>query len=447
MILVLGHHWGWGQQLLPSSASPAQGLSLSAAVDLALRNNPLAQVAAAGIEAAAARLSDARSGRLPSLQFSETFANSNNPVYVFGALLEQARFGPQNFSLDSLNHPGSLANFRTSINLRLPLFDRLETAVKIKQARLGEQQAASQRELIEQQIRFAVVQAYYGILVSEAKKQVADEAAHLAETEVGRIRDLFEHGAAVASDLLSMEVQLAEFRQQQIQAQGEVIIAYAALNSAVGLPIQTAQAVAGQLTDRSFNFASQEELIQLALQHRLDYRQSSIEVQLREQSVRATKGQYLPQLDVYASFGRSARDLARGSSDFAFGASLTIELLDFGRSARVRQTRAERESMDAQRRRKADEIRLEVVRASQYYLAARERLRVAAVAVDQAAETLRITQDRHEEGLTLITELLRAQTAVVRAQMNLLGARYDYYVGYAQTLLVSGQLRDVASFN
>jgi outer membrane protein TolC len=55
-------------------------------------------------------------------------------------------------------------------------------------------------------------------------------------------------------------------------------------------------------------------------------------------------------------------------------------------------------------------------------------------------------QDRYHEGLTTITEVLRAETALVRARMNVLAARHDYYIGYANVLLTSGRLTDVQAF-
>ena len=72
---------------------------------------------------------------------------------------------------------------------------------------------------------------------------------------------------------------------------------------------------------------------------------------------------------------------------------------------------------------------------------------VAASAVNQAEETLRIVNDRHGVGLTTITEVLRSQTALLRARLSLLAARYDYYVGYAQTLLATGLLTDVTKLS
>lgn len=426
--------------------TPGGPLSLQEAAETALVRNHLIAAVQSGQAAASAQLDEAQAGRLPLLQFSETFTNSNNPVFVFGSLLEQGRFGPQNFAIDSLNQPGSISNFRSALNLRLPIFNRSQVSGRIAQAEIGEQAADNLLELTRQQLRFGVVQAYFGVQVAQARKGVSDEAVTSTEAEVSRLRNLFEQGKVVASELLSMEVQLADFRQQQIQAQGDLLTAYAALNTVLAQPLLTRPELTVALKDREFQLPPLDELIQQALSSRPEYRQAMLETEMRQQDVRMARGQYLPDLNLFASFGQSSRDLASGSADFAVGASVNFNIVDFGRGARVRQAIAGRQAAEAQVRRQADAIRLEVVRAHQNFLAAQERVNVAAGAVEQAAESFRIAQDRHGVGLTTVTEVLRAQTAVVRSRMNLLGARYDYYLGYAQSLLAADRLSDVNAF-
>jgi outer membrane protein TolC len=100
----------------------------------------------------------------------------------------------------------------------------------------------------------------------------------------------------------------------------------------------------------------------------------------------------------------------------------------------------------AERENVSNQIRLEVTRAYHQYISARDRRGVAARAITQAEEALRIVEDRYRGGLTTITEVLMAETALVRARMNLLGARYDHYVSYAHVLLATGRLVDVQPF-
>ena len=426
--------------------STAERLSLSEAVEQALRGNPLIRSARAGRQMADARLSEARAGWFPTVSFNETFTRGNNPVFVFGSLLEQARFGPDNFAVDALNDPGPLNNFRTALNVRVPLFDQLQAYTGSSQARLAGEQAASQVDLVEQQVRFEVIRAYYGLLVAQARKGVADEAVKMAESDVRRTRDLFQAGLVVQADLLANQVQASDFRQEQIQAAGDLASASAGLNTALGLPTAPRLRLSGELTDRAFVVPAEEELIQDALQNRSDYASASSSVASAQAGVRGATAQYLPRLDAFGTWGGSGRTLGIDSSDYLFGAALTVNLLDLGRGARVSQARAAVTAAEAQRQYAADRIGLEVVQSYNQYVSARERLEVAKGAVEQAAEALRIVRDRYQEGLTTVTEVLRSQTALVRTRMSLLAARYGYYVGYAGLRLAAGTLRDVEAF-
>jgi outer membrane protein TolC len=90
---------------IPALVSPSakqeqeKKLTLEGAVDLAMRNHPLIRATASGREIVDAQVSEAQAGHWPLFQFSEIFTHSNNPVFVFGSLLEQSHFGPQNFKL------------------------------------------------------------------------------------------------------------------------------------------------------------------------------------------------------------------------------------------------------------------------------------------------------------------------------------------------------------
>ena len=404
------------------------------------------KITAAGRQLADAQLREARAGRLPVLQATETFTRSNNPVFVFGTLLEQGRFGPENFAIDSLNHPNAINNFRSALILRLPLFDQRQTETRTAQARIAQQEADQQTEMAAQQLRFAVIRTFYGLLLAQARLEVSDEAVRTAEADVKRARDIFESGLVVQSDLLAAEVQLSEFRQQQIQAKGDLITAMAALNTAMGLPVDSPQQPLGQLVERSFPTESVGTLSEQALQDRPDYQRAVLSARASEVRSRGARGEWLPRVDAFVTAGASGRYVAGASGDYAAGASVTFNVFDAGRKARIDQSRAAESIANAEQEQLANQIRFEVMRAYQQYVSARERMAVVAQITAQATETLRMVQDRYHAGLTTITELLRAQTALVRARSDVLAARYDQYVGYANVLLAAGRLKDVGAF-
>jgi outer membrane protein TolC len=445
-LVVYGQEMGGGSARAARQANTPEELTLPVAVEIALRANPLMRATASGREIADAQAQEAKAGRFPLVQLSETWINGNNPVFVFGSLLEQGRFTQQNFNMPALNNPDPLNNFRFGVTIKAPLFDGRQTSTRVAVARLNQKQADTQTDQMGQRVRFETIKAYYGVLLSQMRKEVADEAVKLAEADVKRSADRVEIGATVSSDLLSAEAQLAEFHQQQIQAAGDVVIALAALNTALGLPVDAPQNVSGRLVAKTFDVAGQEELMRVALDRRPDYTRVSLAGESRREQLKGARSEFLPRVDVFANAGASRNNWIDGSGDYLIGASMTFNLFDAGRKARIAQARAEAELAANEREHLANQIRLEVVRAYQEYVSARERLVVAERIISHAAEALRIVQDRYHEGLTTITEVLRAETALVRARLSLLAARYDHYVGYANVLLATGRLTDVEPF-
>ena len=151
-------------------------------------------------------------------------------------------------------------------------------------------------------------------------------------------------------------------------------------------------------------------------------------------------------MDAFSSVGMSGRSPVTGSSDYAVGASVTVKLFDAGRKARVNEARAAEAIARAEQEHLANQISFEVVSAYQQFVSAREQLLVVAQTTTQAREALRIVQDRYLEGLTTITEVLRAELALVRARTDTQKARHDHYVAYANVLLATGRLKDVRPF-
>ena len=427
-------------------AQSVRPLALSEAVAAAFENQPAIRAARLAIDLADARISETRAAHLPSVRVNETIARSNNPVFVFGSLLEQGRFGPQNFSLPALNNPSALTNLRTTLSANVPLFDGMKTSSRVSQAGIAHEQVVLQKTLAEQRVRFAMVRDYFGVVVAEANRMVADQAVRMAQADLERARDRLDTGLAVQSDLLAVQVQLADFKQQQIQAEGNQETAAAVLNVSIGSPPQAALKLSGELSDRNFNIPAQDELIRRAMLNRPEYLQARSAIQSAQRHVSEQRSEYMPEINVFGSVGSSALNLATGSTDYAIGTGVTLNLFDAGRAARFSQARIQQGLAETERDRIRDQIVIDVSRAYHEYRAAAQQIEVSETALSQASEALRIIQDRYEAGLTTVTDVLRAETAFVRARMNVVSVRHNHYVHYANLLLQTGELSDVRPF-
>lgn len=424
----------------------AQTVTLDEAVAAALSRNPRIVASDAQTRIAVASLDEATSARLPSVSASQSIVRSDNPVFVFGSLLEQGRFAQQHFDPRFLNDPDPLTNARLALNVRYTIFDQLRRTHAIRRARTAIEQAGGSSEELRQQLRAETIARFYGLLLASAKRDVANEAVRMAEADAAAMRDRYEQGLLVQSELLAAEVQLASFRQRAIEADGDVAIARAALATLMQRPVSVALDASGAIPENSFDETSLDAMLANALARRASIANAQKEASNAELRVADARASRLPRVDAFASIGASAGSFDRIGSDSAIGVQLAIDLFDPARNPRIASAQAAFDATQANVASERDRVTMEVVTAWNRTRVASERIGVAEKAIERADAASRIVRDRYENGLTTITEHLRAQTALITARLEFLAARYDHVVAYAELLRATGGLTNVESF-
>lgn len=432
--------------LLIATFSPAATLTLRDAAAEALGRNPQVTAARSETDAAHARLNEARAAWLPVVDATANSTRSNNPVFVFGSLLEQGRFGPQNFDTSFLNNPPVLRNDRVAINVRYAFFDQMRRYDRTAQAKHGVVRANSAAEETRQRILSDVIARYYGLAVARQRRVVASEAVRAAEAAANVSRDKAAQGLTVDSDRLAAEVHLAQFRQQEIEAAGDAEIARAALAMTLERPLGEPIDIDPVLPEKTFPQMNLAAATQNALQTRGELASAHATRAAAELQLRSARAAMLPRLDGFASWGASGSTFSNRNSDHTMGLIASIDVFDGARFARIAEARAGADGSRAMEALARDRIEMETVSAWYRVNAARQQLEVASSAAEQAAAAARIVEDRYENGLTTITEELRSQTALVAARLALLAARHQYITGYAELLRSTGGLHDIDPF-
>ena len=149
-------------------------LTLKEAVRLALEKNPSVAAARAAAQAAASRIAEARGGALPKINYSESWARSDNPVFVFSSLLTQHQFGLQNFQIGPLNRPDSLNNFQSQITVEQNLYDGGQTRHAVRSAELGRAAAREDGRRTQMETIAYVVRTYSDVLLGAEQLKAAE---------------------------------------------------------------------------------------------------------------------------------------------------------------------------------------------------------------------------------------------------------------------------------
>ena len=432
---------------VPAQSILPPRLALKDAIEKALENNPQTKVSDSRLKIAELKIQEARTGRKPFVQFSQSAIRSNNPVFVFGSLLEQGRFGPSNFAIDSLNNPSGLTNLRSLVSGSMPLFDQHQTKARVDQAMTAKSQVELRAEGTRQQLRFDVLRNFYGVVLGKEMLKVSNEAVRSAEANRKKTRNMVDVGMTTDADFLAAEVEVANAGQQKLEAESALIVSSSALNLLLGDKPEVEREFVGDLQEKYFPADEQNELILLAFANRPDYVSSELAIKNSQKQTKAVKDLKLPRVDAFGNFGYSSPYITNGSTDYTVGVSLSYTLFDAGRKARNEQAVEAETLAESEKNLLANQISLEVVRAFQSHKTAKAKIQVSIKSIAQAEEARRIVQDRYRFGLTTFNEVIRAESALVRAKHNLLTARYDYFVSYASLLLATGRLTDVRLFD
>jgi outer membrane protein TolC len=422
----------WGQD----------ALSLREAVQLGLRENKSVAAAAAGVDAAAARIRQARAGTLPKVQYSESFTRSNNPVYVFGSLLTQHQFETQNFAIPSLNRPDSLNNFQSLVTIDQPVYDAGLTRNATRSARLAHELSGEQARRARTDTIAAVDRAYFAALLAAEHLKAAEQAVRSAEADLARAESIRDAGMSTDLDVLSIKVHLAAVREQRIQRSADVDVARAALNDALGLPLDTQHTLTTPLEPLERPETPLEALERGASESRPETRELRLATGIAKSGNQSARSALRPTVAFHGAFEADRQQfINRGGANWLASVSLRWNLFNgFADKGRIEETSQLVLRAEAEGARADSAVRLQVRRAHADFQAAKERIAAERAAVEESEESLRITKNRYAAGLSNVTDLIRNETAVLDTRTRYLAAIHDERVAAAMLEYAAGTL-------
>jgi len=417
-------------------------LSLREAVQLALRENKAIAANGAAALAATSRVDEARSGRLPKLNYSESVVRSNNPVFVFSSLLTQHQFGIENFNIGSLNRPGALDNFQSVLSVDQPIYDAGQTRHAVRSADLSRQMTVEEQRRTRMQVISGVVRTYYGAVLAAESLKTAEQALRSAEADLRRAESVRAAGMSTDVDVLSIRVHLAAVTEQRIQRAADLDVAQSALNDALGLPLDTRHTLTSALNPLDLPELQLASLERDASSARPEARATHLEAELAKTQADSARSALLPQVGFHAAFEADRQQFVeKGGANWLASIGLRWNLFNGnGDRARVEESKHFLEQVHADEQRVDSAVRLEVRRAWADLRAAEERIEVAKAAVAEAEESLRITQNRYEAGMSNVTDLLRNETAVLESRTRYLAAVHDQRIAATMLELAAGRL-------
>ncbi len=403
-------------------------LTLAEAEKMAIAQNPNISVAKLIALAQAQVVREVRSAELPTATGNLTAVDAHDNSRITAGLL---------------NNPSvyERAAGGLSVSQLITDFGRIHHLVQSAQS-ISRAQMENERAT-EQDVTLTVDQAFYQALTSQAVLQVAQQTVAERQATVDQITALTNAKLRSDLDLSFANVQLAQAKLLQLDAQNSADDSMAGLNTVLGSE-QDVQYTLVDETTANPEPAPQDAdpLLQSAFTARPDLAALNFNYTAARQFSTAERDLWMPTLSALAAAGGTPVRADQIQSNWygAAGANISIPIFNgFLFNARAQEAKLRANAAGEKVRNLRDEIARDVRTAVLNAQNAFQRIGVTQEMLNESNMALDLSQARYKIGLSGIVELTQAQLAQTQAQIAYTNARYAYQTSLAVLRFQLGQ--------
>ncbi|MGN6618237.1 MAG: TolC family protein, partial [Ilyomonas sp.] len=261
---------------------------------------------------------------------------------------------------------------------------------------------------------------------------------------VKEFSNLEKNGLLARNDLLKAELQFSNTQLSLLDAENNWKLANVNMNLMLGLPDSIQLALDSASLQTNISITPLEDYVQQGLQNRKDLSALNYRRKAANTGIKAANAEKYPSIALSA--GYVALDVpgfltVTNAANVGIGLQYSLSSL-WKTNAKVQQAKAREKQVEANEAILTDAITLQVNQAYQNYLLSVKKIDVYSTAVAQATENYKIVNNKYQNGLETVTNLLEADVAQLQAKLNYAFAKSDATVAYDKLLQSAGLLKD-----
>lgn len=368
---------------------------------------------------------------LPNITASHTAISTTNPLMAFGSKLNQEILTASDFNPALLNDPATTQNFATVISVQQPLLNA-DGLYQRKAAYATMQAYALQTARAKEYLQLEVGKSYLQLQLAYQAVTVLTKANGTAQANLHLIEQYFKQGLVQKTDVLNVEIRVAEVANQ---------LQYAKSN------LQNASDYLGFLVNEDTKnkiyqpMDDLESTITVTPTHynvpenRKDIQAMTLSATAYEKMYRASKLNFLPRLNAFGSYELYDQSLfGTKAQGYVVGAQLSWNVFDGSKSlGKMARAKADFQKATLATEQYKKQSWLEISKTNRQLLDAEQKVRLSQLALVQAQEAYRIRQNRFAQGLEKTTDLLQSETQMQQKELESLQAVFEY--GYTKAYL------------
>ena len=409
---------------LPAATQPRLLLSVDSLLQLGMAQNVQLRILHQQEEMARSRAKTARTAKLPEVQVGLKGGYLGQPIVFREGLSHPTR--PQS--------PHWLQNYE--IDFSQPIYQGGRIRYSIEKADIEQKIAELQTLQNEADIKLALLEQYMQLFSLYKQQTVLARNIEESTKRLENIKSKKRQGLITNNDVLRSELQLTNDRLALQEVDNSLTLMSQQLDILLGLDEQTLIVPDTTLLRQINPTSDYADYLQKAYRDDWTMRRLRQETQLALNNQRLVKAEFRPQLSLYAG-NTLARPITRTMVDYYnnswnIGLTLSYPLSSLYKNLhKLEEARLNIDASQQQEELRKQSLRMEIRTALIRHQEAQDRVKALELSVRQARENYRIMRNRYFGQLSILTDLLDANSVLLDAELQLTTARarviYTYY--------------------
>lgn len=402
--------------------------SLSRCKELALENNAAVKTSQRDLEAAAETRKEAFTKYFPEISAGGSWFKTNTDILKYDVL--------DLFTLGIIDRGKGAGVWALQ-----PVFMGGRIVNGNKLAKVGEEAARIRRQQTNDEVILATEALYWQLTTLKATRSTVSSAIAMLDSLSSQVQVAVDAGVAMPNDALKVDIQRNKYRSDMVDLDNGIKLMKMLLAQQIGMGTDNLVDINEEVPAEMPAYPNSMFIdSSTALPDTYDYQllQKNVEAKALEKKMEV--GNYLPSVAVGA--GWFYHDMFEQNQNFG-GVMVTVSVPIsgwWGGSHAIKRKSLALENARTELSDLSQKLEIEMTDKWDNVTAAHRKMSIAAEAIRQGAENLRLNQAYYEAGMSTITDLLDAQTLYRQAQSDYISAYGQFRMSQSQYLDATGRL-------
>ena len=421
--------------VIKTNAQETRPLTLNEAIDLGIKNSKQLKLSQSKIDEAVAATRQASEARLPDASISGSYLRLTEPHVSLK--------GTGSDTTGGFTAPAIKQALYGSANVSLPIYAGSKIKYGIESAKYLEQATRLDAENDKEAVSLNIIAAYINLYKANVAVDVVQQNIVQSRLQDSNFANLEKNGLLPRNDLLRSQLQTSNFELTLVDAQNAVQLANVNMNILLGLAESTKLVVDSASITSPNQLQTIEEYEQAAGTNRNDVQALNYRGKAAGSAIKVARGDYYPSLALTGGYVAAyVPDFLTITNAVTLGVGVKYDIGSLWKTkSKVQQAQSREQQVEISRDILTDNIHLSINQAYQSYLADLKKIEVNTKAVEQANENYRISKNKYDNSLLILTDLLDANVQQLRANLSLKTSKADAVLDYYTLQQTAGLLK------